>query len=77
VWQDVVLMSGSFIFALALLPSLFSKNKPNIKTSIITAFWLFIFAGVYTTLDLWLSFSATMVTAFLWAVLAVQGYKNG
>lgn len=74
IWQDLVFSTGSFLFVIALLPSIFSKDKPPITTSIMTGSVLIIFAAAYTTLSLWLSASITLLTGILWLTLAGQKY---
>ena len=76
IWQDIVLMIGGFVFAVALLPSVLGKHKPAASSSIATMIVLHIFCAVYVTLDLWLTFGATLITSTLWLVLAVQKLKN-
>lgn len=71
-WQDLVLTGGSAVFALALLPSVFSKDKPALSTSFMTGTVLLIFAFVYWTLSLWVSTITTIITGFLWLTLAIQ-----
>lgn len=71
-WQDLVLTGGSAIFAFALPPSVFSKDKPALSTSFITGTVLLIFAFAYWTLSLWISAITTITTGFLWLTLAIQ-----
>lgn len=72
VWQDMVLAIGGFVFAFALVPSIGSKDKPALKTSVITSITLLVFCVCYATLGLWLAFTSTVVTAALWIILAIQ-----
>ena len=55
VWQDIVLSVGAWIFFIALIPSIKSRDKPAIMTSLPTGIVLVIFALTYATLGLWLS----------------------
>lgn len=71
-WQDWVLTGGLIIFAFALLPSLFSKDKPALSTSLMTGITLSVFSFVYLTLSLWISAITTIITGVLWLTLAVQ-----
>jgi hypothetical protein len=70
--QDLILTAGSLIFALALLPSIFSKNKPALSTSLLTAVVVYIFAGVYISLNLWFTAITTLITGSCWSILALQ-----
>ena len=72
IWQDIVLMLGGACFAVALIPSVFSKSKPAAATSFITAVVLVAFCVAYATLELWAGFSTTAITAVLWMVLLGQ-----
>jgi hypothetical protein len=74
-WQDFVFTLGSLFFIVGLIPAIRSADKPPVKTSIITGFWLAVFAVVYTTLDLYLSASITAVTSACWWTLAIQKHR--
>lgn len=71
-WQDIVLGAGSLILAAALLPSIFSKHKPALWTSVLTGAVLTTFAVTYSSLRLWYAATTTLLTALLWFTLAVQ-----
>lgn len=72
-WQDYVLAAGSIWFALSLIPTIRSKtHKPELSTSVMTAFCLSVFVVVDLTLDLKLAAVASLVTAAMWWVLAWQ-----
>lgn len=75
-WQDIVLTIGSALFSVALLPSVFGKNKPAWSSSLLTGSVLGVFAVVYATLGLWFSFGSTLVTASLWFVLLAQAIQE-
>lgn len=74
--QDIILTVGSLVFVAALLPTIFSKDKPALATSIMTGTVLVVFSGVYVSLDLWFSAITTFVTAVCWFTLAVQKYAS-
>lgn len=71
-WQDLVFGAGSVVFVIALLPSVFSENKPDIRTSITTAMILLVFSVTYLSLSLELSAIVTFFTSVTWMVLAWQ-----
>lgn len=75
-WQDAVLTVGSLIFAFALLPSVVGEHKPSLWTSATTAVTLFVFAGVYFSLDLTFAMWTTTATASMWATLLVQRMRQ-
>jgi hypothetical protein len=52
-WQDIVISAGALILALALWPSILSKDKPALWTSLVTGAVLFVFALTYGSLSLW------------------------
>jgi hypothetical protein len=70
--QDIILTAGSLVFIAALLPTVFSKDKPALITGITTGIVLVVFGGVYMSLDLWFSAVVTFITASCWFTLAVQ-----
>ena len=71
-WQDIVLAVGSLIFAFALLPSVFSKHKPAVWTSLLTASVMAVFSVTYASLSLWYTASTSTLATTLWFVLAIQ-----
>ena len=72
IWQDFLMMIGSFGFAIALLPSVFGKSKPARLSSAITAGILTSYVVAMATLGLVLSAIATSITATLWWILFLQ-----
>ena len=76
-WQDMVLAGGQWIFIVALLPSVFGKDKPALSTSLLTGAVLSVFALTFETLSLWVSAFSTMLTSFTWFFLAFQKYRAG
>lgn len=72
--QDVILTVGALVFIVALLPTMFGREKPALTTSITTGTVLVVFSGVYVSLGLWFSAATTLVTACCWFTLAAQKY---
>lgn len=70
---NVIFGVGSFLFALALVPSVVRQNAPARSTSLLTAAVLTVFLYPYITLHYWLSTVTDAITAGLWWVLLVQG----
>lgn len=70
--QDFILTVGSIVLIAALIPSILSRHKPALTTSLMMSAVLFTFAGVYGSLELWLAMIATASQAALWLVLAFQ-----
>ncbi len=71
-WQDYLFLVGGVVFIVSLLPSLFSKDKPNWLTSVTTSFFLFCYVVAYFTLCLKFAAVTTLVTAGIWLVMFVQ-----
>ena len=76
-WQDYIFTGGSVIFIIALLPSVLSKNKPALATSLTTGTTLFVFGILYATLHLWLTAVLTWAISSLWYTMAVQVFLKG
>ncbi len=76
-WQDIVLMIGGFLFALALLPTLRSAQKPPTSTCVMTAVILLALEITYATLGLWLAVGSTVITKAMWLIILFQGRKHG
>jgi hypothetical protein len=74
-WQDVVFAIGSLIFAMALVPSIRSTDKPALGTSLPTTLILYVFSMTYFSLELYYAAIVTLGTATLWAILAVQKWE--
>lgn len=75
-WQEFVLATGQVVFIIALLPSILSKDKPEIWTSILTGTVALSIAITYTTMSL----TTAAVSAFLnfvaWSILAIQKWRQ-
>jgi len=71
-WQDWVLGVGGFIFSVALIPSIISKDKPSAKTSLMTASILTVYLLVYISLNLWLACLSGALSAACWWILFFQ-----
>ena len=75
-WQDIVLGVGQIIFFLALIPSIRSKDKPALSSSIITATVLLAYALVFATLSLWFTVLTDIITTIFWYILAYQKFTQ-
>ncbi len=71
-WQDLVLMIGNILFLIALLPSIFSTEKPSKWTSLLTAVTLSVFSVTYFTLGLTFATVTVSATAIAWWTLFFQ-----
>ncbi len=71
-WQDVVFMVGNLIFLIALLPSIFSDDKPAKWTSLSTAIVLSLYVVTYYSLSLTYASITGTLSALAWWVLYFQ-----
>jgi len=72
IWQDIVIMFACFGFALALIPSIRGKQKPECSSCIFTIILLLAIAVSFATLKLWLSMGAEITAIIAWAILLFQ-----
>lgn len=72
IWQDIVLTVVGFGFSLALIPTIMSKDKPPKLTCLLTGVGLLVNAVCVVTLDLWLAFASTLLSALAWFILLFQ-----
>ena len=73
-WQDIVLAVGAWVFIVALLPALFSKDKPPVSTSVLTGGILAVYVVVNVTLHLLLNAFSTGILSICWLTLGAQKY---
>jgi hypothetical protein len=76
IWQDLVFMLGGFIFTVALIPSILSKDKPSIFTSLLTASILAIFCVCYAAMGFWLAFVSEVLGTIAWCILLIQKWRK-
>lgn len=70
--QDIIFAVGSITFVLALVPSLFSDQKPHFWTCWVTGTILLCFSASYYTLDLDFAAITTAANGIVWLLLAGQ-----
>jgi hypothetical protein len=75
-WQDYVLAAGSFIFTLALFPSIKSEHKPALATSLLTSAVLLTVAIAYASLSLWFAVGSASLNCLAWLFLAYQKHSS-
>ena len=71
-WQDLVLTGGQLVLIFSLIPSIVSRHKPALMTSLLAVVVLAAFTGVYVTMHLWFTAVTVGVTCFTWVILAYQ-----
>lgn len=75
-WQQFVFAGGAIWLAIALWPSIRSQNKPDIKTSVLTAIWLTLYLVVYITLQFWFAMVFEIFCVVGWWILVWQMRKD-
>lgn len=75
-WQEIVLALGQIVFIIALLPSVFSKDKPEIWTSIITGTVALSISITYATMSIPLASVSAFFNFVFWSLLAYQKLKQ-
>lgn len=74
-WQDWIFAIGQIFFLLALLPSVFGKDKPSKYSSAPTALVLYLFSYTFYSLDLIWGAIMSFLVAVVWTVLFFQKLK--
>jgi len=75
-WQDIIFSIGSWIFAIALIPSILSKDKPALSSSLLTASLLTVYVPTYASLGLTVSAISGGSVALAWWILAYQKWQS-
>jgi hypothetical protein len=75
-WQDWVLSIGSLLFVIALLPSIFGKDKPALKTCVLTAIVMTAFSITYGSLGLWYTMFTSAIVTIEWYILWYQKIRQ-
>jgi hypothetical protein len=75
-WQSVVLAVGQILFIVALLPSILTKDKPEIWTAIMTGAVALSISITYFTLHIELAAWMAFLNFVAWGILAVQKYRQ-
>lgn len=74
-WQDIVIAISQIGFMIALVPSIRSKQKPILFTSISYSVLICAISLCLLTLHLWFSAATAFGGAVEWTVLAAQRLK--
>lgn len=75
IWQDIGIMVIQWAFFLALLPTVWSKDKPPLSTSVVTSLLLLALAFIFSTLHFWNSMASTLFVALAWVIIGFQKYR--
>ena len=76
-WQDYVFAVGALILWACTVPMIQDRQKPPIKTSVVTAAVLVSYAVAEWTIDLTMAAVVTSLQVVGWAVLGYQRWKQG
>lgn len=71
-WQDIVFFLGQLGFAIAILPALFSDEKPPLSTTVMTFLILACFIPANASLGLYLAAGMDVFTTVAWGILTFQ-----
>lgn len=75
-WQQIVLALGQIIFVIALIPSLISKDKPEIWTSIITGLVALSISITYFSMSITFAAISAGANFIAWSILAIQKLRQ-
>ena len=75
-WQETILAIGQVVFIIALLPSVFSSDKPEIWTSLITGSVALSIAITYATMKLPIAAISAFFNFVFWSILAIQKHRQ-
>lgn len=75
-WQEIVLTVGQIVFILALLPSILSKDKPEIWTCIMTGLVALSISVTYVTLNIPFAAVSAFLNFVAWSILAIQKIRQ-
>lgn len=75
-WQDILFTGGNIVFIIALLPTVFDKQKPAVSTSAVTASVLIAFTIAYASLGFWSSAAMAGALSLLWFILLIQRLRK-
>lgn len=74
-WQDYVIAIAQIGFIIALIPTLFTKDKPPVSTSFMNVIILAIITFCLFTLELYFSTVTASAIAITWAIVGFQKMK--
>jgi hypothetical protein len=75
-WQDWVIAICQWGFALALLPTVFGDEKPEVLTALVTAVLAAAVAVTFATIPLMWAGMATGSTSVIWFIITAQSWRR-
>ncbi len=76
-WQDIFFTISSVALSLALIPSIFRKDKPAFITSLFSGLIFLFNSLIFASLGLLLTSITVFIKSVLWLTLAGQKYRLG
>ncbi len=76
IWQDWVISIGQIVLAIALIPTIRSKDKPPLSTGITTAIAIGTISLTFLTLGLWFSAATAGLASSGWFFISYQKYRQ-
>ena len=76
VWQDIVFATGTWIFIIALMPTIRGKEKPPLITSVPTGLVVLVYTFTFATLELWFSVVSSAALSIAWLYLGWQKHMQ-
>jgi hypothetical protein len=73
IWQDVVILVGQAILGLSLIPTIWSRVRVPLTTSLPATITLAMFAGTFLSLDLYGAAITSALNAATWGFIAMNG----
>ena len=74
-WQDIAISVAQWASVIALFPSVFSRDKPALSSSLLTTACISLFFVSYLTLGLVVSAISAAFLLVTWATLAYQQWR--
>lgn len=76
IWQDAVILVGQLVLFITLIPTIVSKVRVPLLTSLPAMFVLDSFIIVFTTLGMWGSVVTSALNAAAWALIAFNAMDD-
>jgi len=74
-WQDIAISIAQWVAIVAMLPSVFGKDKPALSSSLLTTACIALFFVSYLTLGLIVSAISSAFLLVTWSTLAYQQWR--
>ncbi|MBP6880160.1 hypothetical protein KBC31_00845 [Candidatus Saccharibacteria bacterium] len=75
-WQDAILAIIAYLLSAALLPTIFSEQKPAFTTCLFNAILVIAATATLGSLGFWITFSGQALLSVGWIVLTFQTFPK-